>query len=119
MYLEKLNSTSKTKLYFLLREFRISPDENVENSGFACFNGELRVTHWEYHNQVSIYSDFKIIKLYGAEPSSYDQRRYRNIMASLLKEECYAEEAKKHPLRAPKKEKFKEEFFEDDENENN
>ena len=101
MYVEAFSNNSK--MMKLLEAMRIDPSEEVKNHTSVCLNGVLKVYHQSYakmHGKkmdyyVSVFKDFKVVRLYNSKPSAYDQEHYRNVMCSIFKETNYKKELKK------------------------
>lgn len=92
MYVEEFASTSK--MLKLLEAFQIAPEEDIKDHTAICLHGFLKVYHISYaklknkkrDSIVSIFKDYKVIKLYNSTPSEYDQEVYRNIMCAIFDE---------------------------------
>ena len=101
MYVEEF--ASSRRMLKLLDAMKIDPKEDITNHTAICLNGFLKVYHQSYANMkhkkrkeiISIFSDFKVIKLYNSTPSDYDQEHYRNVMCDIFKNTNYKTELKK------------------------
>ena len=86
-FIDKLTKDKQKKL---LEEMRIKPNEDViANTSISSYGNRLYVVHGRNEeNELieSVYTDFFIEKIYGSEPSEYDQDRFQNIMISLCGE---------------------------------
>lgn len=93
-YIDKL---SKLNVEDILTEMRISKNEDIKNLKYTVYNGKLFVIHGKAENGQnieSIYTDYKIEKIYNSDPSNYDQRKFRNSMIRLFKN--YANDLEDH-----------------------
>ena len=121
MYIEKLMSP-KSRWYKLLETIKIDPNEDLEDSNSVCINGVLRIYHGSYEKMkhkpknsiVSVFTDYKIIKIYGQEPSEYDQQLYQNVMTAIFENEGYKDNLTK-PKRIATRKSTKEELNNEDE----
>lgn len=81
-YIDKL---PKQKEQFLLKEFRIKPEENSIPE-ISSYGGKLFVVYGENKDGdrvESVFLDYTIEKIYGGKPSEYDIDRFQNIMTYL------------------------------------
>lgn len=98
MYVEKL-MFPRTRYYKLLEGIKKSPKENLAESDCYCSHGYLRIYHSSFarlkHKRIadceSVMTDFKVIKLYGLEPTEEEQRLYQDTMLSIFEKEGYGD----------------------------
>ncbi len=83
-----INLLSSANIEDILTEMRIMKNENIQKLKYTIHAGKLIVLHGQTDNGEpikSIYTDYKIEKIYNSDPSNYDQRKYRNSMVRLFK----------------------------------
>ncbi len=85
-YIDRLSSLNVEDI---LTEMRISKLENIQKIPYIKFGGKLRVVHGKNKagdNIESVYTEFKIEKIYNSEPSNYDQIKFQNSMSRIFKD---------------------------------
>ena len=126
MYVEKL-MFPRTKYYKLLEGIKKSEKENLAESDCYCTHGYLRIYHTSFARLKrkriadceSVMTDFKLIKIYGHEPTILEQQIYQETMLSIFEADGYGERLAELKESQEKKTDEIEQNEEDDEIESN